>query len=64
MIAAVYTKGHIAVTAFTERIVGRTRPPCFVSMTGSPNMRFSSSISSQARRYDMPIVRPAAKIEP
>ena len=39
-------------------------PPSWVVTTGAPNSRFSSSTSSQARRYDMPSARPAAEIEP
>lgn len=39
-------------------------PPRFDSTTTSLNMWFKASTRSQARRYDMPIARPAAEIEP
>jgi hypothetical protein len=39
-------------------------PPARFSTTGLRKQRLTSSISSQARRYDMPMSRPAAAIEP
>jgi hypothetical protein len=39
-------------------------PPCFVSTTGVSKSLLSASTSSHARRYDIPIERPAAEIDP
>jgi len=39
-------------------------PPGCAATTGSRKQRFMSSTRSQARRYDMPSVRPACEIEP
>ena len=40
------------------------RPPRAVATTGARKPRFRLSTSSHARRYDIPIARPAAEIEP
>lgn len=53
-----------AFPAFVSTAPPPPLPPAAVSTTGVPRPLFSSSTSSQVRRYDIRNARPAAEIEP